>query len=181
MHDVIDVIVEVSDVVRDVGDLIDQVAEVIDEVGDVIDGVEDVIDEVRDVMADVGNVIVDVVDVVDEVGDLMRGVRRVTREALLPGCRRSRSVSCAGAPELLFFAAAKKSNQKKAASPRDLQLAIGDYAGISTLGILPRVETARVLRAALRVFRCCSPAEVEEIALGNCTLTLFLGPSNETP
>jgi hypothetical protein len=127
MQDVTDVIVEVGDVVREVRDVVDQVADVIDEVDDVIDGVADVSDEVRDGTDDLGEFIVDVVDVMDEVGDLMRAVWRLTWEASLAGCVGRRSVSCAGAPESLFFAAAKKSNQKKAAFPirstaRDVRL-----------------------------------------------------------
>jgi hypothetical protein len=64
------------------------------------------------------------------------------------------------APESLFFAAAKKSNQKKAASSTDLQLATGRSVAIATLGILPRVATADIVSAALRVFPCCSSVGV---------------------
>lgn len=70
-----------------------------------------------------------------------------------------------------FFAGAKKSNQKKAPSPMNLQLAIGYDAGIATLGILRRVATAHFLCAALRVSQCDSASEFKENRLGKSTLT----------
>jgi hypothetical protein len=55
---------------------------------------------------------------------------------------------------------------KRMQLPRSgLQLATCGSIAIATLGILPRVATADILSAALRVFRCSSAIEVEEIAL----------------
>ena len=68
-------------------------------------------------------------------------------------------------PSHFSLLAQRKGDQKKGPSPTDLQLATGYDAEISTLGILPRVETAHLLCAALRVSRCYSATEVEEIAL----------------
>ena len=58
------------------------------------------------------------------------------------------SISCAVAPEVLFFAGPKKRTQTKGPSPTYLQLATGRDAGIRRLAILARLRTARVLRAA---------------------------------
>jgi hypothetical protein len=80
--------------------------------------------------------------------------------AVVPNRSNSQSVSCAVAPEALFFAGPKKRTQKKGPPPTDLQPATGRHAGIGTLGILPRVPTARVLRAAPSGSHDCSSRPV---------------------
>jgi hypothetical protein len=93
--------------------------------------------------------------------------------AVVPRRGNSQSVSCAVAPEVLFFAGPKKRTQKKGPSPTDLQPATGRHARIRRLAILARLRTAAlhgrrpfgVSRLAIAAGTAKVKAKADEIAM----------------
>jgi hypothetical protein len=97
-----------------------------------------------------------------------RQVERCARQAgmsPMPGAGRSKAFRALRA-RVTFLCWPKEKVTKRKGLPRQIYSSRPDTtAWIATLGILPRVATARIVRAALRVSLCDSAIGVEEIRL----------------